>query len=228
MLLMRILFVEDDPRMRLLVRRGLLEEGHVVDSAGSTPSALELARETPYDVLVIDVMLPGPSGLDLVRSLRVAGNRTPALMLTARDAATDVVAGLDAGADDYLTKPFAFKVLLARLRALVRRPPLTHEGVLQVADLQLDDAAHTVRRGGEVVALTRTEYNLLECLMRQAGRVVTRERLMTKLWGFDHEVGRNTLDAFVKSLRQKVDADDRRLIHTIRGVGYCLREEPEA
>ena len=227
MLVMRILFVEDDPRMRLLVRRGLLEEGHVVDSAANTPSALECARETPYDVMVIDVMLPGPSGLDLVRSLRGAGNRTPALMLTARDAATDVVAGLDAGADDYLTKPFSFKVLLARLRALVRRPPLARGGVLQVADLQLDDAAHTVRRGEEIVPLTRTEYNLLECLMRQAGRVVTRERLMTTLWGFDHDVGRNTLDAFVKSLRQKVDADDCRLIHTIRGVGYCLREEPE-
>ena len=228
MLLMRILFVEDDPRMRLLVRRGLLEEGHVVDSAANTPSALECARETPYDVMVIDVMLPGPSGLDLVRSLRGAGNRTPALMLTARDAATDVVAGLDAGADDYLTKPFSFKVLLARLRALVRRPPLAPGGVLQVADLQLDDAAHIVRRGGEIVSLTRTEYNLLECLMRQAGRVVTRERLMTTLWGCDHDVGRNTLDAFVKSLRQKVDADDRHLIHTIRGIGYCLREEPEA
>jgi DNA-binding response OmpR family regulator len=225
---MRILFVEDDPRMRVLVQRGLREEGHAVDSAGSVPPALELARDTPYDVMVIDVMLPGQDGLDLVRTLRRGANRTPVLMLTARDAVADIVAGLDAGADDYLTKPFAFKVLLARLRALGRRTPLTREVVLQVADLELDGSTHAVRRAGASVVLTRTEYNLLECLMRQAGRVVTRERLMAALWGSDRDVGRNTLDAFVKSLRQKLETDDRRLIHTIRGVGYSVREEPEA
>ena len=224
---MRILFVEDDPRMRVLVQRGLREEGHAVDSAGSVPPALELARDTPYDVMVIDVMLPEQDGLDLVRTLRRDANRTPVLMLTARDSVADIVAGLDAGADDYLTKPFAFTVLLARLRALGRRTPLTRDVVLQVADLELDGSTRTVRRGGASVVLTRTEYNLLECLMRQAGRVVTRERLMAALWGSDRDVGRNTLDAFVKSLRQKLEIDDRRLIHTIRGVGYSVREEPE-
>ena len=222
---MRILFVEDDPRMRALVRRGLLEEGHAVDSAANTPAALDATGAASYDVMVIDVMLPGPSGLDLVRSLRRGGNLTPVLMLTARDAAADIVAGLDAGADDYLTKPFAFRVLLARLRALGRRAPLTREIVLQMASLQLDGSTHTVRRGGAVIQLTRTEYNLLDCLLRHAGRVVTRERLMATVWGSDRDVNRNTLDAFVKSLRQKIDTDDHRLIHTIRGVGFVLREE---
>jgi DNA-binding response OmpR family regulator len=225
---MRILFVEDDRDLRSLVQRGLAEEGHGVDSAASVPPALELARAASYDVMVIDVMLPGPSGLDLVRSLRHAGNCTPVLMLTARDAATDVVAGLDAGADDYLTKPFSFKILLARLRALGRRTPVLRPVVLQVADLELDTTTHQVRRGGFPISLTRTEFSLLEHLMRHAGRVVTREKLMSAIWGFERDVGSNTLDAFVKSLRQKIDADDRPLIHTVRGVGYCLREEPES
>jgi DNA-binding response OmpR family regulator len=214
---MRILLVEDDARMRALVRRGLIEEGHAVESAGTMAAALELAEGAPFDVIVVDVMLPGPSGLALVQALRRRGDRTPALMLTARDAV----------ADDYLTKPFALRILLARLRALARRTPMTTEAVMQLADLELDGATHTVRRGGALVPLTRTEFNLLECLMRQAGRVVTRERLMTTLWSSDRDVGSNTLDAFVKSLRHKVDTDDPRLIHTIRGVGYCLRQEPE-
>jgi DNA-binding response OmpR family regulator len=225
---MRILFVEDDRHMRSLVQRGLVEEGHGVDSAASVPPALELARAASYDVMVVDVMLPGPSGLDFVRSLRLAGDRTPVLLLTARDAVADVVSGLDAGADDYLTKPFSFKVLLARLRALGRRSPILRAVVLQVADLELDTTTHQVRRGGCQVPLTRTEYNLLEHLMRHAGRVVTREKLMSALWGFERDVGRNTLDAFVKSLRQKVEAEDRPLIHTVRGVGYSVREEAEA
>jgi DNA-binding response OmpR family regulator len=227
MQVVRILVVEDDARMRELVRRGLVEEGHAVETAASTPSALEHARSTHYDVMIVDVMLPGASGLELVRALRHGGNPTPVLVLTARDAAADVVAGLDAGADDYLTKPFALKVLLARIRALGRRAPMTHGVALHVADLVLDEPTHTVRRGGAVVVLTRTEYNLLESLMRQAGRVVTRDRLMTTLWGSDRDVGRNTLDTFIKSLRQKVDSDDRPLIHTVWGVGYCLRDEPE-
>ncbi len=224
---MRILFVEDDPQMRQLIARGLTEEGHAVDRAASTPPALELARGTTYDVMVVDVMLPGPSGLDLVRSLRRAGNGTPVLMLTARDAVADVVAGLDAGADDYLTKPFAFRVLLARLRALGRRAPLAHAVVLRVADLELDTSRHTVRRAGTSASLTRPEYNTLECLILRAVRFVRRERLMATIWGSDRDVGRGTLDTFVKSLRQKVDAGDPELIHTVRGVGYCLREEPE-
>jgi DNA-binding response OmpR family regulator len=224
---MRVLLVEDDPRMRALVQRGLAEQGHAVDVAGASAQALTLARQSTYDVMVFDVMLPGPSGIDLARSLRNAGNSTPILMLTARDAAADIVAGLDAGADDYLTKPFAFSVLLARLRALGRRPPVTQTDVLSVADLRLDAASHTATRGQTALPLTRTEYNLLECLMRRSGRVVTREQLMDELWGA-RDVSSNTLDAFVKSLRHKLDMDDRpRLLHTIRGIGYCIRHEPE-
>ena len=225
--MMRVLFVEDDPRMRALVQRGLAEQGHAVDVAEASPQALSLARQSSYDVMVFDVMLPGPSGIDLARSLRQAGNATPILMLTARDTAADIVSGLDAGADDYLTKPFAFSVLLARLRALSRRPPIAREDLLSVADLRLDVASHTASRGETPLPLTRTEYSLLECLMRRPGRVVRREQLMDQLWGA-RDVSSNTLDAFVKSLRHKLDGDDRpRLLHTIRGIGYCIREEPE-
>jgi DNA-binding response OmpR family regulator len=225
----RILLVEDEPRMRALVRRGLSEHGHVVDVADSGPAALELSRAAHFDVIVLDVMLPGLDGIEVARRLRARADRTPVLMLTARDAAADIVSGLDAGADDYLSKPFSFKVLLARLRALGRRGPAGQDVRLRVADLFLDSAARTVERAGAAVSLTRTEFNLLECLMRQTGRVVTRQALVDRLWGGEREVESNTLDAFIKSLRQKVDAGGRpRLIHTIRGVGYSLREEPES
>jgi len=225
---MRILLVEDDPRMRALVRKGLSEDGHVVDVADSGPAALEAAAGSIFDAVVLDVMLPGFSGVEVVSRLRARGNRTPVLMLTARDAAADVVSGLDAGADDYLAKPFSFKVLLARLRALGRRAPTGFGTRLQIADLTLDGAAHVVTRAGAVVQLTPTEFKLLELLMRNVGRVVTRQMLIERLWGSEHDVESNTLDAFVKSLRQKLDAGDRpRLIQTVRGVGYSLREEPE-
>jgi two-component system response regulator MprA len=226
---MRILLVEDDPRMQSLVRRGLVEDGHTVESADRFSQALELARRARPDLCVIDVMLPDRSGIDLLRAMRQAGQQAPVLLLTARDADSDVVAGLDAGADDYLTKPFSFKVLLARLRALSRRVPGAADPVLRVADVALDRGTHVVTRAGDPVLLTRTEFTLLECLMRHAGHVVTRDRLMDALWGPAPAVGTNTLDAFVKSLRQKLDAGDRaRLIQTIRGVGFSLREESEA
>ncbi len=224
----QILLVEDDVRMRELVQRGLTEEGHLVDAAGDTASALTLARGAAYAVMVFDVMLPGPSGIDLVRRLRTDGDHTPVLLLTALDAAGDIVMGLDAGADDYLTKPFAFKVLLARLRALGRRHPATRDQTLRVADLHLDASTRGVSRGGVPVHLTRTEFSLLEYLIRHTGRVVTRDRLMDRLWGSEDDVNSNRLDAFVKSLRHKTDAGGHpRLIHTIRGIGYCLREEAE-
>src|SRR4051794_37340361 len=223
---MHILLVEDDARMRDLLQRGLGEQRYVVDAAEDAASALTLARLTTYSAMVFDVMLPDASGIELVRRLRRLGDRTPILMLTARDAEADVVLGLDAGADDYLTKPFAFTVLLARLRALVRRID-TAGRVLAVADLRLDTDAHVASRGDAALPLPRTEFNLLEQLMRRPGRVVTRAQLITHVWS-EREVTSNTLDAFVKSLRQKLDAGGRhRLVHTIRGVGYCLREEPE-
>jgi two-component system, OmpR family, response regulator MprA len=225
----RLLLAEDDPRMRALVRRGLTEEGHAVDAAATGPEAVDLAAAGQFDVLIVDLMLPGYDGVEVVRRLRAQGNRTPALMLTARDGSTDIVASLDAGADDYLVKPFAFAVLLARLRALGRRGPAAHQVTLRVADLSLDSAARAVTRGGQAITLTRTEHNLLEHLMRHAGRVVTRGTLIEQIWGSDRQVEGNTLDAFVKSLRHKIDAPGRvRLIHTVRGVGYSLREEPES
>ena len=172
-------------------------------------------------------MLPGIDGYEVARRLRRAHNRTPILMLTARDATEDVIKGLDAGADDYLTKPFSFDELLARVRAVARRGPIVQGVALRAGDLTLDPATRDVSRAGEPLTLTRTEYSLLEFLMRRLGHVVAREALIEGVWGFDREIEDNTLDAFVRLLRQKVDGRGRpRLIHTVRGVGYCLREEP--
>jgi DNA-binding response OmpR family regulator len=224
----RILLVEDDARMRALVRRGLMESGHVVTTAATGPAAIDAATADEFDVLVIDIMLPGCSGVDVVRRLRAQGVRSPALMLTALDAAADIVSSLDAGADDHLAKPFSFAVLLARLRALGRRGPAVHDTRVQVADLVIDAGTHTVTRAAEPIALTRTEFSLLECLMRHAGRVVTRQTLVDRVWGPGRDVESNTIDAFVKTLRHKLDLGGRpRLIHTVRGVGYSVRAEPE-
>jgi len=212
--------------MRALVRRGLTEEGHSVLAVGDAEAALDQALASPFDVIVLDVMLPDWTGVEVVRELRGRGCAMPVLMLTARDTQADVVAGLDAGADDYLTKPFAFDVLLARLRALARRAPLTHSGALTHGDLTLDPAAHAVRRAGVVVALTPTEFRLLECLLRRAGRVATRQTLIETLWGFERNVEANTLDAFIRLLRQKIDRPGQApLITTVRGVGYRLGDE---
>lgn len=223
-----MLIVEDERQMADLLRKGLTEEGHLVAVAHSGPDGLALAEAEDFDVIVLDVMLPGLDGYEVARRLRRVRNQTPLLMLTARDATADIVAGLDAGADDYLVKPFAFDVLLARLRAISRRGPVAQGVSLDIGDLSLDPAAHQVRRAGERLTLTRTEYNLLEFLMRRAGTVVPRQTLIEGVWGHDREIEDNTLDAFVRLLRQKVDAGDRpRLIHTVRGVGYALRAEPE-
>jgi DNA-binding response OmpR family regulator len=226
---MRILIVEDERQMAKLLRGGLTEEGHAVDVACTGPDGLSLAESGRYDVILLDVMLPGLCGLDVARRLRQARDRTPILLLTARDTDADIGAGLDAGADDYLVKPFSFEVLLARLRAVSRRGPVAHGVVLTVADLVLDSTTHEVRRGRERVDLTRTEFALLEFLMRRAGAVVARNTLIEGVWGHDREIEDNTLDAFIRLLRQKVDvAGGPRLIHTVRGVGYSVREEPLA
>jgi DNA-binding response OmpR family regulator len=219
----RILYVEDDARMRALVARGLTEEGHSVLAVGNGEDALGQAVSSAFDLIVLDVMLPRRSGIDVVRELRAKGHSEPVLMLTARDTGGDIVLGLDAGADDYLTKPFSFEVLVARLRALARRPPLQHAATLAAGDLTLDPAEHTARRGGRALPLTRTEFRLLECLLRRPGRVVTRRALVEGVWGFDRDIEANTLDAFVRLLRQKVDQPgDQPLIRTVRGVGYCI------
>ncbi len=224
----RILLVEDDVRMRVVVHRGLTEQGYDVESAASGPDAIDAAESTTVDVIVLDLMLPGFDGIEVVRRLRERSIRTPVLMLTARDASSDVVRALDAGADDYLVKPFAFAVLLARIRALTRRGPALLEVKLQVADLYLDPVTRQVSRAGEPVSLTRTEFNLLEVLMRRAGRVVTRQSVIERIWSGDRQVESNTLDAFMKTLRHKIDEGrSPRLIQTVRGVGYSLRAESE-
>ena len=223
---MQVLIVEDELRMAELLRQGLEEEGHSVVLAGNGRDGLAMAETHPFDAIVLDVMLPGIDGFSVARKLRTARNQTPILMLTARDATHDIVDGLNLGADDYLVKPFSFEVLLARLRAVSRRGVIAQPPILRVADLSLNPSAREVTRAGRRIALTRTEYGLLELLMTRAERVVTRENLIESVWGFDSDVRSNTLDAFIRLLRDKVDtAGEPKLIHTIRGVGYCLKTE---
>jgi DNA-binding response OmpR family regulator len=222
---MRILVVEDDARMAELLRRGLTQDRHSVDVACDGLTGLERARSQPYDTIVLDVMLPGLDGLSVARRLRNGGIQTPILMLTARDSVPDIVRGLDTGADDYLTKPFSFEVLRARLRVMARRGGTGSADVLQVADLTIATASHHVRRAGRLILLTRTEYVLLELLMKRAGRVVSRNVLIDAAWGGEQEVGPNTLDVFIFQLRTKLEAGGApRLLHTVRGFGYVLRE----
>jgi DNA-binding response OmpR family regulator len=223
---MHILLVDDDRRMATLVAHGLVEEGHVVEGTTSGEEALDLAAAAEFDVVVLDVMLPDIEGFDVVRRLRTAGDRTPVLMLTARDADADVVSGLNAGADDYLTKPFSFDVLIARVQALARRGPPVESTCLRVSDVVLDPATYRATRAGTPLALTRTEFKLLECLMRRSGRVVPRQSLIDAAWGGARHVQDNTLDAWIKLLRRKIDGNGRRpLIKTVRGVGYAIAVE---
>lgn len=226
---MRILIVEDDRKLAHQLKKGLDEEGHPASLAFDGRDGLEAAMATEFDVLVLDVMLPTVDGFSLVRRLRRAGVATPILMLTARDSAEDIVTGLDAGADDYLTKPFSFRVLLARLRALERRKQVDPRTQLKVADLTLDAAGHRVERAGASLSLTRTEFAILDLLMKNAGKVMARDRLIQGVWGYDCEIESNTLDVFMRQLRLKVEPPgSRKLIHTVRGVGYTLREEGNA
>ncbi len=212
--------------MARLLKKGLEEENHIVMLAHTGVDGLELSRTYPFDVIILDVMLPGMTGFEVARHLRQSSSRVPILMLTARDAVSDIVKGLNVGADDYLTKPFAFEVLLARLQAVSRRGPLERLPQLKIADLVLDPGTHTVIRSGKEIHLTKTEYALLEFMMRHAGRVLGRSTIMESVWGFESEIESNTLDAFLRLLRKKIDSGHTiKLIHTIRGVGYVLREE---
>lgn len=221
---MRILIVEDEKDMANLLKVGLEEENHVISLTFDGPSGLELARSCDFDVILLDVMLPKLDGFEVARRLRADGNRTPILMLTARDNVPDVVKGLDLGADDYLTKPFSFAVLLARLRAASRRKYDQPSSVLRVADLELDRATRAVSRAKREINLTATEFRLLEFLMRRPGVVVSRNTIVDAVWGFDDEVNDNTVDAFIRLLRRKVDDPyEQKLIKTVRGVGYSLR-----
>ncbi len=221
---MRILVVEDDRKVAEFIRKGFTEEGYAVDVAVDGETGLAMALDRLHDVLILDIMLPGRSGLQVVRDLRQAQVRTPVLLLTARDAVEDKVQGLDAGADDYLTKPFAFAELLARVRALLRRGADARLPVLQVADLVLDPATRTVQRGGERVALTNREFALLEYLMRNRGRVLTRTMIAEHVWDYSFDSSTNVIDVYVNYLRKKIDAGrEPKLLHTVRGVGYVLK-----
>lgn len=211
------------------LRRGLEREGYSVLVASDGQQGLEFARAADHELMILDWMLPGLDGREVARRLRQAKVETRILMLTARDAPPDVVEGLDCGADDYLIKPFAFEVLLARLRALARRAPATRLPVLVVADLALDPAAHRVSRAGKEFHLSSKEFSLLHSLIRRVGQTVPRDTLIEAVWGYGSSIESNTLDAFIHLLRSKVDAPPHiKLIHTVRGVGYCLDETPPA
>ena len=221
---MQILVVEDEPGMAKLLKRTFQEDGHQVVLANDGKQGFEIARCTAFDVIVLDVMLPGMDGVSVARRLRECRDQTPVLMLTARDSPGDVVTGLDSGADDYLTKPFSIDVLLARLRSVSRRGAIPRPVCLEVADVKLDPASHRVSRGDETLPLTPREYRLLELLMRNQGRAVSRETILESVWGFDTEVTANTLEVFMRQLRLKVDTREPKLIHTVRGFGYMMRE----
>jgi DNA-binding response OmpR family regulator len=223
---MKLLIVEDEARMADLLRKGLTEEGHTATCAFDGSEGLALAKAYEFDVIILDIMMPKLSGYELAKRLRMEKVRTPILMLTARDSVPDIVKGLDLGADDYMTKPFSFDELVARLRAVKRRALVAQETGLCVGDLVLDPASREVLRGEHRISLTRTEYNLLERLIYRAGKVVSRRALIESVWGFDREIEENTLDAFMHLLRNKIDPPGRpKLIHTVRGVGYMIRQE---
>ena len=220
---MNILVVEDDREMAAVLVRGLQEEAHDVQLARDGNTALRLSGDSPFDLILLDVMLPGLSGLEVAKRLRMRSEHIPVLMLTARDALQDVVMGLDAGADDYLTKPFSFLELLARIRALGRRNVTTPKHVLEVEDLVLDASSYRAFRKGREIHLSFTEFRLLELLARNQGRVVSRQAILETVWSNRPEIGENTVDAFVRLLRKKVeDGALARLIQTHRGFGYSI------
>jgi len=225
---MRVLIVEDDETMSALLEQALREEGEAVVVERNGLDAVEIARSHPFDVIILDVMLPGLDGFGVVHRLRQQGCKTPVLMLTARDTNRDVVHGLNVGADDYLTKPFELEILIARMRAVARRGTVSLALMLSAGDLTLNTATREVTRNQRTLELTRTEYSLLELLARNAGRIVPREQIIETVWGFDAEVGNATVDTFIHLLRRKVDLpDETKLIQTIRGVGYALRDKSQ-
>ncbi len=223
---MRILVVEDEPRLCELTCARLRQEHYSVDGCQNGNDALDYLACAQYDLLVLDIMLPGISGLEILRRLRAQGDTTPVLLLTALDSIPDRVSGLDAGADDYLVKPFAFDELLARIRVLLRRRFGSVSNVYSVADLTVDCDARTVCRGETMISLSAKEFSILEYLIRNAGIVLSRERISNHIWNYDYEGGSNIVDVYIRYLRKKLDDGfSPKLIHTVRGVGYVLREE---
>ncbi|MCE5244885.1 MAG: response regulator transcription factor [Syntrophobacteraceae bacterium] len=223
---MRLLVVEDEKKVASFIRKGLEEEGYAVDVASDGQQGLEMALDGVHDLIVLDIQLPRMSGLQVLEALRGGGVATPVLLLTVRAAIEDRVLGLDAGADDYLTKPFAFQELVARIRALLRRRADATPRVLQLADLALDPSSRTVSRGGRKIDLTAKEFALLEYLLRNAGRVLTRTQIAEHVWDYGFDTETNIIDVYVNYLRKKIDAGGEvKLIHTVRGVGYQMKAE---
>lgn len=222
---MRILVAEDERDLLDVMVKRLKAEGYGVDGCADGADAADYLESADYDLAILDIMMPKKDGLTVLRELRGRGSAVPVLLLTARDAVSDRVLGLDAGADDYLTKPFAFDELLARLRVLLRRNSTDKSDILSIADLTMTLSAHTVRRGGREIALSAREFALLECLLRNRGSVLTRGQLESHVWDYGFEGGSNIVDVYVRHLRKKIDDPfPQKLIHTVRGVGYTLRE----
>ena len=225
----RLLVVEDDPKLARVIARGLREEAYAVDVSGDGRDAIVQAAINSYDAIILDIMLPGADGLAVCKELRARAIKTPILMLTARDAIADRIAGLDTGADDYLTKPFDFGELLARLRALLRRPEALQSAQMKIGDLEIDSLARSVTRAGVPISLTAKEYALLELLTRHAGQVVSRADIVAHVWDDNHDPFTNAVEVYVNRLRGKIDREPwRPLIHTRRGAGYMLTEVPPA
>lgn len=224
---MRILYAEDERDLNDIVTRKLRDEGYSVDSCDNGQDAWDSLQAAEYDGVVLDVMMPRMDGLTVLRRLRQMGRSTPVLLLTARDAVSDRVEGLDSGANDYLVKPFALEELAARLRAMLRVSFGQTGNMLRVGDLELDCAAKTACRGGRPISLSAREYAILEYLMRSRGVVLSREKIENHVWNFDYEGGTNVVDVYIRYLRKKIDeGQEKKLIHTVRGLGYVLREEP--
>jgi heavy metal response regulator len=223
---MRILIVEDEKKVARFIQQGLEEEHYAVDVAQDGERGAGMAETQAYDLVILDVMLPGMNGIEVTRRLRAKAITAPILMLTAKTATEDKVAGLDSGADDYLTKPFAFAELLARVRSLLRRGSLEKSAVLSIADLELDTITHKARRGSRAIDLTAKEYALLEYFLRNKDRVLSRTIISEHIWDYNFDTGTNLIDVYISHLRNKIDSGfERKLIHTVRGVGYVMREE---
>ncbi len=223
---MRILIVEDEKKVARFIQQGLEEEHYTVDVAYDGETGLQMAKSESHDLLILDVMLPSKSGIDVIREFRAAGGTAPALMLTAKSATEDKVSGLDSGADDYLTKPFAFAELLARIRSLLRRGSKEKSTTLSLADLELDIVSHKAKRAGRTIELTAKEYALLEYFLRNKERVLSRTIIAEHIWDYNFDTGTNIIDVYVNHLRSKIEeGGEKKLIHTVRGVGYVMKEE---
>ena len=223
---MRLLVVEDERDLNRVIARRLEKEGYSVDRCFDGEEALDYLVAGEFDAVILDIMLPKYNGLEIVRRMRAAKNQTPVLFLTAKDSVSDRVAGLDAGAEDYLVKPFAFEELLARIRVMTRKSAGNHTNIFEIADLSMDVAAHTVTRGGQSIALSAKEFDILEYLLRNKELVLSREKIENHIWNFDYAGGTNVIDVYIRYLRKKIDDPfTQKLIHTIRGKGYVLREE---